>query len=231
MSKITTLILDAGGVLARPLHGDWNIPANYRELLGDYARDIPGEKWSAACRKYASIIREDVAVSGTDAEYALRLEFFRCVAQELGWQLSEDQLCALAQDLLRNTARYAWYEDVLPLLAQLKKNYRLGILSDSMPSFRYMVESHPCHELLSALVISTEIGVGKPDAGMYQEALRQLNADPAECIFVDDREGNLRGGMACGIAGVLMCREGDTQWNGPVVHDLTELKNYLEGLK
>ena len=24
------LILDAGGVLVRPLHGDWNIPARYR---------------------------------------------------------------------------------------------------------------------------------------------------------------------------------------------------------
>ena len=80
-------------------------------------------------------------------------------------------------------------------------------------------------------MISTEIGAGKPDARMYQAALEQLKASADECIFVDDREGNLRGGMACGIAGVLMSREGDTTWDGPVVHDLSQLKAYLEELK
>ena len=230
MSKITTLILDAGGVLVQPLHGDWNIPANYRELLGDYARDLPGEAFSAAVKKYAHIIREDVPVDPA-AEHGLRMEFFRCVAGELGWQLSDAQLDALSRDMLRNTDRYAWYADVLPLLGELKKHYRLGILSDSMPSFRYMVENHPCHALLDALVISTEIGAGKPDARMYQAALEQLKASADECIFVDDREGNLRGGMACGIAGVLMSREGENTWDGPVVHDLSQLKAYLEELK
>lgn len=230
MSKITTLILDAGGVLVHPLHGQWNIPAKYREILGDHAADIPGEAWSTACAKAAPIVREDVPVDGAGAEYALRAQFFRSISADLGWNLSEETLAELSRDFTYNPDRYVWYDDVLPELTALRENYRLGILSDSMPSFRPVVEGHPCHALLDALVISTEIGAGKPDPRMYQEALRKLNARPGECVFVDDREGNLRGAMACGIRGILMCRDGDASWNGPVVHNLTELKAYLEGL-
>ena len=49
MKRIDALILDAGGVLVHPVHGDWNIPARYRELMGDCARDIPGAAWMEAC--------------------------------------------------------------------------------------------------------------------------------------------------------------------------------------
>ena len=49
MSKIKALVLDAGGVMVHPIHGNWNIPVHYREHLGAYARDIPGKKWLEAC--------------------------------------------------------------------------------------------------------------------------------------------------------------------------------------
>lgn len=230
MSKITTLILDAGGVLVYPLHGEWNIPVKYRELLGADAASIPGDAWRAALKKHLPILREDVPVSGMDEECTLRRKFLQEVARELKWSADDEAICALAQDFTWNVNRYVWYEDVLPRLEELHSRYRLGILSDSMPSFRHVVQSHPCHALLDALVISTEIGVGKPDPRMYQAALCSLNAAPEECIFVDDREGNLRGAMALGIRGVMMCRDGVPGWDGPVVRDLSELKSYLEGL-
>lgn len=231
MGKITTLILDAGGVLVYPVHGQWNIPARYRELLGAYAADVGSERWNAACARHAAILREDVFVNGMEEEYQLRRQFLSKIAGELNWALTEAQISALAEDFTRNIDRYAWYADVDSLLHELKKDYKIGMLSDTMPSLHPVVQAHESRDCYSALVFSTEIGAGKPDPRMYLEALRRLNAAPEESIFVDDREGNLRGAMACGIHGVQMCREDAPCWDGPVVHNLTELKAYLEEIK
>ena len=228
MRKITTLILDAGGVLVYPVHGEWTIPARYRELLGEYAADVPGAKWSAACKKHAHLLREDVFIDGLQGEYAQRHAFLCAVAPEMGWQLTPEQLAALAEDFTYNIDRYGWYEDVAELLPVLHESYKTGILSDTMPSLHRVVNAHASRDCYDALVFSTEIGAGKPDAKMYQEALRRLNAVPEECVFVDDREGNLRGAMACGIRGVQMVRDGAPCWDGPVAHDLSELKTCLE---
>lgn len=231
MGKITTLILDAGGVLVYPVCGAWNIPAGYRELLGAYAADIPGERWLAAAGKHASILREDVFVDGLEEEYRLRRQFLCEVARELDWQLSEEQLSALAEDFTGNVSRYGWYEDADPMLHALAKDYKIGILSDTMPSLHTVVQAHASRDCYSALVFSTEIGVAKPDARMYQQALIRLNAAPEECVFVDDREGNLRGAIACGIRAVQMCRDDAPCWDGPVVHNLSELKTCLEEMQ
>lgn len=86
MKRIDALILDAGGVLVHPVHGDWNIPARYRELMGDCARDIPGAAWMEACRAESATLREDVIVPDMAAERALRLKFLRDVAARMGWR-------------------------------------------------------------------------------------------------------------------------------------------------
>jgi len=230
MRKIKALILDAGGVLVHPLHGNWNIPVKYREMLGDYANDIPGEAWLEACRAEAALLREDIFIRDMDEEHGLRLQFLKAVARRMNWQISEETFAALAQDFTYNTSRYAWYEDVPAFLPNWHEKYKMGMLSDAMPSFRYVVDHHPAHAHFDALVISTEIGAGKPDAKMYLTICEKLGVSPEDCLFVDDRECNLNGAMAVGMRAVQMCRDGLAEWNGPAVHDLAELNAYLEGL-
>ena len=54
------------------------------------------------------------------------------------------------------------------------------------------------------LVLSAEVGVDKPDPAIYRLALARLgDADPAECLFVDDLPENIDGAAEVGIASVL----------------------------
>lgn len=230
MKKIKALILDAGGVLVHPLHGDWNIPARYRELLGAHAQQVPGEAWRSACRAEAEILREDVVVADMEAECALRLEFLRRVAERMGWPLTQAQLCALAEDFTYNPERYAWYADTQTQLAQWKGRIRLGMLSDAMPSFRSFVHDRGLEEIFEAVVISTEVGTCKPDARMYAEICRRMGVEAEACLFVDDRPCNLEGAMRYGMRAVQMCRDGLEPWSGAWVRDLAELNDHLEGL-
>lgn len=230
MSKIKALVLDAGGVLVHPLHGDWNIPVKYRELLGEYTQDIPSEKWKEACRAEATLIREDIYIKDMEEEHGMRLNFLKAVAKRMGWELSEETLAALAEDFTYNVTRYAWYEDSLPWLKNWHERMHVGILSDAMPSFPYVVRSHEAYQYIEALVISTEVGTAKPDAKMYLEICKKLNVAPEDCLFVDDKVCNLEGAMNVGMRAVQMCRDGLVGWDGDKVHDLTELNRYLEGL-
>lgn len=230
MSKIRALILDAGGVLVHPLHGNWNIPVKYRELLGACAADIPGEAWLNACAAEAAILREDIFIRDMEEEYGLRLEFLKRIAARLNWQLSEGTFVELARDFTWNTDRYSWYEDSMVWLPRWSSAMKLAMLSDAMPSFRHVVNHHACHDLFHALVISTEIGAGKPDAKMYLTACERLGVSPEECLFVDDKPGNLQGAMAVGMRAVQMCRDGLAPWQGDFVCNLEELNAYLEEL-
>jgi putative hydrolase of the HAD superfamily len=46
---------------------------------------------------------------------------------------------------------------------------------------------------LKAFFSSCYLGIRKPDEGIYRLALQVTQRDPAECLFIDDRELNLEG--------------------------------------
>jgi len=57
-------------------------------------------------------------------------------------------------------------------------------------------------ELFDVVVISGEIGMRKPEPGIYQHLIDKLGLEPAECVFVDDIKGNIDAAVEAGIVGV-----------------------------
>jgi len=53
-------------------------------------------------------------------------------------------------------------------------------------------------------VFSCEVQLIKPQREMYECLLNKYNLKAEECIFLDDREANLKGGEAVGIQGLLV---------------------------
>lgn len=228
--KIKALILDAGGVMVKAVHGAWNIPAEYKNILGQYASDVGTEKWQAVHDQNCHIIREDILMPGdTDREYILRREFFAAMAQDLGWRLSEQQLSDIAHDFTYNPKRYIWYDDVNEYLKKWHGAVKTGMLSDAMPSFRDFTFDHKSDIHFDCILLSTDIGATKPRADMYNTICKCLGVRPEECLFVDDKEINLTGAQECGMHAVQMDREGDiVRWNGPVVRNFEELNCFME---
>jgi putative hydrolase of the HAD superfamily len=54
-----------------------------------------------------------------------------------------------------------------------------------------------------AWVISSEVGLRKPDPAVYELAAERLGLPPHACVFVDDLPGNLKPARALGMATVL----------------------------
>ena len=56
--------------------------------------------------------------------------------------------------------------------------------------------------LFDAILLSGEVGVGKPDPRIYLLAADRLGLIPEQCVFVDDLRANVRGAVQIGMVGV-----------------------------
>jgi epoxide hydrolase-like predicted phosphatase len=84
--------------------------------------------------------------------------------------------------------------------AARRQGVRTGLLSNSWGDDRY--DRTRFAELFDAVVISSEVGLRKPDPEIYALACERLGLPPERCVFVDDLGGNLKPAAAIGIATV-----------------------------
>ena len=225
------LIFDCGGVMVWPRLGEWNIPFGALEILGPRARYIYTSKYLTAHRTAVHFLDEDQLVPNVEAERHLRRKYVLSMNDLMDWQLTTLDISRLADDFTDNINRYGLFEDVAPWLMRWKSRYSLGMLSDAMPSLVKFMDQWGLLSLFDATVISTQIGAIKPDPKMYEAILQKLNAEPADCLFVDDRAANLEGAIALGMKAVQMARPAflpEVLWDGPVVDSFEALDRLIE---
>jgi putative hydrolase of the HAD superfamily len=75
-----------------------------------------------------------------------------------------------------------------------------GMLSNSWGG-GYPRELFP--ELFDAVVISSEVGMRKPEQRIFRHAADLLGLAPSECIFIDDIEANVVAAEQLGFTGIL----------------------------
>ena len=225
------LIFDCGGVMVWPRLGEWNIPFGALEILGPRARYIYTSKYLTAHRTAVHFLDEDQLVPNVEAERHLRRKYVLSMNDLMDWQLTTLDISRLADDFTDNINRYGLFEDVAPWLMRWKSRYSLGMLSDAMPSLIKFMDQWGLLSLFDATVISTQIGAIKPDPKMYEAILQKLNAEPADCLFVDDRAANLEGAIAAGMKAVQMARPAflpEVLWDGPIVDSFEALDRLIE---
>jgi putative hydrolase of the HAD superfamily len=86
--------------------------------------------------------------------------------------------------------------------AARRDGVRTGLLSNSWGAAT-TYDPALLDELFDACVISSEVGLRKPDPAIYELAAERLGLPPAACVFVDDLPGNLKPARALGMATVL----------------------------
>jgi len=214
-----------------PRLGEWNIPFGALEILGPRARDIYTSKYLKAHRTAVHLLDEDQLVPNVEAERQLRREYIQSVNDLMDWKLTTLDISRLTDDFTDNINRYGLFEDVALWLERWKLRYSLGILSDAMPSLIRFMDQWGLLSLFDATVISTQIGAIKPDPKMYEAILQKLSADPADCLFVDDRAVNLESAIAAGMKAVQMARPvflPQKLWDGPVVDSFEAIDRLIE---
>jgi putative hydrolase of the HAD superfamily len=89
--------------------------------------------------------------------------------------------------------------DLIAYVRQVKPRIRIAALTNNWSFGRRLIEQHGFLDLFDLIISSAEVGVKKPNPGIYQALLDAIGDDPSGIIFVDDTLENLEVAQTFGI--------------------------------
>lgn len=115
------------------------------------------------------------------------------LARELGDSFEEHRACT-----------NPYIDGADEAMQELRKHYKLAMVTNGIPDVqRTKVRNTQLDELFDVVVISGELGFGKPDPRIYAETLDRLGLTADECIMVGDNfRRDVAGAQDAGIRGV-----------------------------
>lgn len=82
------------------------------------------------------------------------------------------------------------YPDAKPVLTELKKRYRLGIIANQNPGTIARLKRFGIDSLFDVVVSSGDCGKAKPDPEIFLQALKEACCKPEETFMIGDRLDN-----------------------------------------
>lgn len=144
-----------------------------------------------------------------EARYVGEISFadsLRRVLREAGVAVSPARVSALERK--RIETKSACFDHVRPdvyeLLEALKaRGLRLAIVSNCSADEVVGLGQSRLYPYFGAVVLSYEVGLRKPERGIYELAANRLGVSPGECLFVGDGGSReLQGARAAGMTAV-----------------------------
>jgi HAD superfamily hydrolase (TIGR01509 family) len=93
---------------------------------------------------------------------------------------------------------------MLKLITALRANgYAVGLLSNVDANHAFLQRYHDVSRYFDRVLLSSDIGVAKPNAQAYEHLAMQLNARTETTLYIDDHTYNVEGAQAAGLHGLL----------------------------
>jgi putative hydrolase of the HAD superfamily len=92
--------------------------------------------------------------------------------------------------------------DDRPLLTAVVLAKRHGLRTGLLSNADGLGEVADLSTYFDAVVLSGQVGFGKPDLRIYLLAADRLGLVPEQCVFVDDMAANVSGAVRAGMVGV-----------------------------
>ena len=132
-------------------------------------------------------------------------DFYRRVVRAVGSGIGEAEFNAIYNDIFRLNP---------PALDVLRKQKAAGktlvLLSNTdILRFGHIRQRYPEILIFDDYVLSYELGMVKPEPGIYLEAARRAGCPPEECVFIDDIPENVEAARKLGMAGIVYRPETD----------------------
>jgi putative hydrolase of the HAD superfamily len=192
-SAVRGVIFDWGGVITTP------IADTVTTWL--QAERIDRESYAAAMRPWVQQAygtgQSESPIHGLERGELPDAEFEAALAALL--VTVDGEPVAAAGLLQRMFGTSSLQQEMLELIRGLRASgLRTGLLSNSWGLLDY--PRHLFAELFDAVVISGEVGMRKPEERIFRLAADGLGLLPAQCVFVDDVEGNIVAARGLGFA-------------------------------
>jgi len=128
-------------------------------------------------------------------------DFWKKVAGKFNKDLPDDKLANLWTDDFEKLTIVN--EDMMKLLHDLKRNYKLAAVSNSIEAHGLSHKKRGMLEPFDVVLFSHELGMTKENDRIFSEAIKRLGVMPGECIFIDDVRQFVDTAESFGIKGLL----------------------------
>lgn len=225
------IFFDIGYVICRMNTGDWRTTDKFfeyvpREYMAGLAPDLLADAYGA-CN---AVLNQWKFVRNVQEEYEMNVQSYRAMIGKLsGISVAEEKIREIAYDRTFNMDNYVFFEGVPDVIRELAADYRIGIISDTWPSADAVLKKAGVYDYVDSFTYSCYAGTTKPDARMYEDALRKIGLEGEETLFVDDCIPNLAAAAKFGIKPVLMLT-GESRGASPFteIESLRELPGVLK---
>ncbi|MBI2668519.1 HAD family hydrolase [Candidatus Woesearchaeota archaeon] len=186
-------------------------------------------------------IKEMLSIRLPFSEYVVRLEqvmmtrkfdslkeAFEAVCQEFRLRYRDEQIEELIGLWNKSWMLAQPYPEVAEQLAELKKKYRLILISNTdCFSIGKVVEKFNLGEYFERQFFSCQIGLLKTNPAFLNKVLQELDVSVKDCVLVGDSlESDMNAAGNVGMKGILMDRRDRREFQ-PKIKNLTELEGVL----
>lgn len=121
------------------------------------------------------------------------------------------------------------FDDVLDTLKQLKKKYKLAIVTNGdYESQKRKLDNINLYDLLDYCLISSEINIRKPDVRIFEYACNKMNLKVDECVYVGDSYSrDIVGSLNAGLTPIYVSRKGEIHEDVKTIYQIKELLDIL----
>lgn len=210
--------------------GDLGVYQTLSQFLSYYDIRFQPEELAASYQKYAAA--QLLEHPGPYGDIDVFLVFEAILTQGLG-KKPERALTVCVARLFRSLSRrhFRLFPDALPALVELKRRFRLGLVTDaqwvfSEPEIHLLKLSH----FFETVVLSSRYFVRKPSPQIYAHALKAMWLKPVQALYVgNDLEADVDGPQAIGMPVVLVDRGSlPPDPPVPVIPDLLALPQFIQ---
>lgn len=118
-------------------------------------------------------------------------------------------------------------DDFLRFIQSVQGKYKLAIISnDSSEWSKYIREKFDINKYFDVISISGDLKIKKPDERIFSLTIEKLGLKAKDCIYIDDRRGNLTAAKKMGLYPILL-NSRNVEYEGISVNNFTELVNVL----
>jgi len=105
--------------------------------------------------------------------------------------------------------KWQLFPDTLPCLANLFP-MKLGLITNGWENQRRKLELEELHKKFEIVVISSEVGMAKPDPRIFKMACAALSVSPAEAVYVGDLyDLDVQGAQGAGLLPIWLRRKAE----------------------
>jgi putative hydrolase of the HAD superfamily len=121
---------------------------------------------------------------------------YRFILDELGahTEWTEDEIhhcCHELYELFTSPKHYCLFDDVKDSLEALREaGFKLGVISNFSPTLKSILLDKGILHYFDPVIVSTEVGLEKPNPAIFQLALRESGLMASEVLYIGDHDQN-----------------------------------------